>query len=65
MKSICSAIGLPISGTKGTLQQRLRTYFEHLVAKQDSIRFNIGKTAAESERGPAYGLNRYDLYSEL
>jgi len=65
MKSICSAIGLPISGTKGILQQRLRTYFEQMVAKQDSIRFNIGKTAAESERGLTYGLNRYDLYSEL
>ena len=63
MKSICSAVGLPISGTKGILQQRLRTYFEQLAAKQDSIRFNIAKTAAESERGCAYGFNRYHSYS--
>ena len=54
-----------MSGTKGILQQRLRTYFEQLVAKQDSIRFNIVKTAAESERGVSYGINRYDLYCEL
>jgi hypothetical protein len=58
-------MGQPTSGTKGPLQQRLRAYFEQLVAKQDAIRFNIAKTAAESERGGAYGLIRYDLYSEL
>ena len=56
---------LLISGRKGTLQQRLRKHFEDLIAEPDSIRFNIGKTAAESERRAAYGLNRYDLYSEL
>ena len=65
MKAICLAVGVPISGTKGILQQRLRLYFEQLAAKQDSIRFNIGKTAAESERGGTYGLNRYHSYSGL
>jgi hypothetical protein len=65
MKSICSAMGLPISGTKGSLQQRLRTYFEQLAAKKDSVIYSFGKRAAESERGTSYGSNKYDACSEL
>jgi hypothetical protein len=61
LKAVCHALGLAISGTKGSLQQRLRAHFDQLVGKQDTIRFSIGKTAAESERGGSYGHRpRYD-----
>jgi hypothetical protein len=57
-------VGLPLSGTKGILQQRLRAFFEGLLNKHDSARFNIGKSVAAVERGVAYGQSRaaYDIY---
>lgn len=58
LKVVCGAFGLPISGTKGILQQRLRTLFDQLLTKRDVVRFNIGKAAAESERGGPYGASR-------
>jgi hypothetical protein len=66
LKAVCTASGLAVSGTKGTLQLRLRSYFDMLAGKQDSLRFNIGKTAAEVERGSQYGQSRpirYNLYT--
>jgi hypothetical protein len=58
LKGVCTALGLPISGPKGTLQQRLRNAFDQLLAKRDGVRFNIGKAAAEFERGHPYGASR-------
>jgi hypothetical protein len=60
LKTVCSALGQPIGGTKGVLQQRLRSYFDQLVTKGDTARFNIGKNASEAERGMPYGAARYD-----
>lgn len=62
LKSFCAAVGVPISGTKGLLQQRLRSWFDQIVAKQDVVRFNIAKTAAEAERGVPYERTRYARY---
>lgn len=63
---MCQALGLAISGTKGTLQQRLRTYLDQLVGKRDVVRFSIGKTMAESERGGTYSHRpRYDAHLGL
>ena len=62
LKAVCQAIGLPISGTKGLLQQRLRNHFDHLVSKQDSIQYGIAKTTVESERGYPYGQPRQTRY---
>ena len=65
LKSVCSALNLPVGGTKGLLQQRLRSYFDQLVNKRDTVQFNIGKATTEAERGVAYGQSHrlgYDIY---
>jgi SAP domain len=63
LKALCQALGIAISGTKGALQQRLRMYLDQLAGKQDVVRFNIGKTAAESERGRSYSHRpRYNAH---
>ena len=58
LKAVCSALNLPISGTKGLLQQRLRTTFDSIATRQDKERFGIGKAAVEAERGSPYGQPR-------
>jgi hypothetical protein len=58
LKTVCGALGLQISGTKGPLQQRLRSYFDGLLSQKDRVRYNIGRGAVEGERGLAYGAQR-------
>ena len=54
LKAMCTALGLPVSGTKGPLQARLRACFDSLITRNDTARYNIGKTAAEKERNHTY-----------
>jgi SAP domain len=55
LKTICSACNLPVGGTKPLLQQRLRGHFLQMSSKSNYAAFNIAKSAAEHERGYAYG----------
>jgi hypothetical protein len=59
LKNVCVALGLVVGGNKGVLQQRIRSYFDGLLAKGDAVRYNIGKGAVEAERGSTYGVARY------
>jgi len=58
LKAVCGTLGQHIGGTKGVLQQRLRSHFESILEKKDAVRFSIGKGVVESERGLAYNSNR-------
>ena len=58
LKTVCGVLGLQLSGTKGPLQQRLRSYFDAMLGSKDAVRFSIGKGAVEAERGVAYGAPR-------
>jgi hypothetical protein len=58
LKALCGALGAPVSGAKGVLQQRLRASLLRILNVQDTALFNIGKTAAEMERGAPYTTPR-------
>jgi hypothetical protein len=65
LKHLCTGLNLPLSGTKGVLQERLRKFFDMLLNRNDTARFDLGKSLAEAERGYAYGpraTSRYDIY---
>jgi len=55
LKALCQAAALPVSGTKPTLQERLRQHLESLVDRQQSVKYQMVKTSAEFERGQPYG----------
>ena len=62
LKALCAALGVPVSGAKGVLQQRLRASFLRILNVQDTALFNIGKAAAEIERGRSYATARTGRY---
>lgn len=62
LKALCGALGAPVSGAKGVLQQRLRALLLRILNNQDTVLFNMGKTAAETERGTSYNASRLQRY---
>ena len=63
LKAVCAALGAPVSGAKGVLQQRLRALFLRILNNQDTVLFNMGKNAAEMERGTSYSVSQARRYS--
>jgi hypothetical protein len=63
LKALCVALGVPVSGAKGVLQQRLRASFLRILNLQDTALFNAGKVAAEIERGSSYATARAGRYA--
>jgi len=55
LKALCQAAALPVSGTKPTLQERLRQHLEILLDRQQSVRYQMVRTTAEIEKGQPYG----------
>jgi len=52
------AVNAHHSGTKGLLQQRLRSALHQMVSRGDSLKFSLAKESAELERGYPYAQTR-------